>query len=207
MSDATLQLKDEQTVADRRVKPSGSALPTWWLVFIRELADLWIGGKALILTVIYSIVLGIMVYVLASSEELSLIPAKELVYELTKNAISVSLFICLIIGADSLSGERERIHNVWQTIEAEKPDLWNELKSRDIDAMIDELVEYTKVHFPDDQRRPLTAVCSPGAFRRTQYPSSLTSETRDSCRPRVCPCPRLYAVWQCSGNRGPDVPD
>ena len=108
MSDATLQLKDEQTVADRRVKPSGSALPTWWLVFIRELADLWIGGKALILTVIYSIVLGIMVYVLASSEELSLIPAKELVYELTKNAISVSLFICLIIGADSLSGERER---------------------------------------------------------------------------------------------------
>ena len=36
------------------------------------------------------------------------------------------------------------------------PDLWDELKSRDIDAMIDELVEYKKAHFPDDRRRILT---------------------------------------------------
>ena len=108
MSHATIQVKDKQDVADSRVKPSGSALPTWWLVFTRELADLWIGGKALILTLIYSLVLGIMVYVLASSEELSLIPPKELAYEMLKNAMAVSLFICLIIGADSLSGERER---------------------------------------------------------------------------------------------------
>ena len=108
MSDTTIQLRKKQNVADRRAEPSGSALPAWWLVFTRELADLWIGGKALVLTVIYSIVLGIMVYVLASSEELSLIPPKELVYELTKNAMAVSLFIGLIIGADSLSGERER---------------------------------------------------------------------------------------------------
>src|SRR3972149_1824307 len=108
MSDARIRLRDKQMVADGRVKPSGSALPTWWLVFIRELADLWIGGKALILTLIYSLVLGIMVYVLASSEELSLIPPKELAYEMLKNAMAVSLFIGLIIGADSLSGERER---------------------------------------------------------------------------------------------------
>ena len=33
---------------------------------------------------------------------------------------------------------------MWETIEADKPDLWNELKSDDIDAMIDELVEYKK---------------------------------------------------------------
>ncbi len=33
------------------------------------------------------------------------------------------------------------------------PALWNELKSNDIDAMIDELVEYKKAHFPDDRRR------------------------------------------------------
>jgi len=108
VSDTTIQLREEQNVADRRAEPSGSALPAWWLVFTRELADLWVGGKALVLTVIYSIVLGIMVYVLASSEELSLIPPKELAYEMLKNAIAVSLFIGLIIGADSLSGERER---------------------------------------------------------------------------------------------------
>jgi len=108
MSDATIKTDNKQNVSDSRVKSSGSALPTWWLVFTRELADLWIGGKALVLTVIYSIVLGIMVYVLASSEELSLIPPKELAYEMLKNAMAVSLFIGLIIGADSLSGERER---------------------------------------------------------------------------------------------------
>ena len=51
--------------------------------------------------------------------------------------------------------ERERTKNVWQAIEAENPKLWDELKSRDIDAMIDELVEYKKAHFPDDRRRIL----------------------------------------------------
>lgn len=108
MSDATIPLKDKQNVSSSRAQPSRAALSTWWLVFTRELTDLWIGGKALVLTVIYSIVLGIIVYVLAYSEDLSLIPPKELVYELMKNAMAVSLFIGLIIGADSLSGERER---------------------------------------------------------------------------------------------------
>jgi len=87
---------------------SGTNLPTWWLVFTRELADLWIGGKALNLILIYSVLLGVLTYVLATNSELSLIPPKEMVYETLKNAMAVSLFICLIIGADSLSGERER---------------------------------------------------------------------------------------------------
>lgn len=51
-----------------------------------------------------------------------------------------------------------------QAIEAEKPDLWDELKSRDIDAMIDQLVTYKKAHFPDDRRRIL--VCG-GTDRST----------------------------------------
>jgi ABC-2 type transport system permease protein len=66
------------------------------------------GGKAPILVLIFSILLGIMTYVLASNSELSLIPPQEMVYETLKAAIAVSLFISLIIGADSISGERER---------------------------------------------------------------------------------------------------
>jgi ABC-2 type transport system permease protein len=77
-------------------------------VFSRELTDLWIGGKALILILIYSVLLGIWSYVLASNSELSLIPPKEMVFETLKAAIAVALFISLIIGADSISGERER---------------------------------------------------------------------------------------------------
>jgi len=46
--------------------------------------------------------------VIASNSELRLIPPKEMVYEAIKNVIAVSLFIGLLISADSLSGERER---------------------------------------------------------------------------------------------------
>jgi ABC-2 type transport system permease protein len=74
----------------------------------RELSDLWIGGKALNLMLIYSIVLGGMVFVFSSNSELSLIPPKESVYEMLKNAMSITLFIGLIIGADAFSGERDR---------------------------------------------------------------------------------------------------
>jgi len=35
-------------------------LPVWWLVFTRELTDLWIGGKALNLMLIYTLVLAVM---------------------------------------------------------------------------------------------------------------------------------------------------
>ena len=97
-----------QTTKDRRVPQSGSALPAWWLVFIRELTDMWVGGKVLVLIFIYTIFLSILTYVIASNSELSLIPPKEMVYETIKNVMAVSLFIGLIIGADMLSGERER---------------------------------------------------------------------------------------------------
>jgi len=87
---------------------SKSARPAWLLVLIRELTDLWVGGKALVLVFIYTVFLGVITYVIASNSELSLIPPKEMVYETIKNVMAVSLFIGLIIGADSLSGERER---------------------------------------------------------------------------------------------------
>jgi ABC-2 type transport system permease protein len=83
-------------------------VPTWWVVFKKELSDLWVGGKALQLTVAYTIVLGVYTYITARDSTLSLIPPKEMVYELTKAAMVASIFVSLIIGADSLSGERER---------------------------------------------------------------------------------------------------
>lgn len=90
------------------VRPAGSGSPTWWIVFTKELHELWIGGRALTLLLIYTLLLGIQTYVLASNSELSLIPPNEMVYETLKGAIAVGIFISLIIGADSISGERER---------------------------------------------------------------------------------------------------
>ncbi|HEX6269892.1 MAG TPA: ABC transporter permease subunit, partial [Anaerolineales bacterium] len=101
-------VQDIQKVSVSKIKVSDSASPAWWLVFKSELADLWIGGKALNLMLIYSMILGGMVYVYSFNSELSLIPPKEATYEMLKNAMSISLFIGLIIGADALSGERDR---------------------------------------------------------------------------------------------------
>jgi hypothetical protein len=86
----------------------GGGAPTWWVVLVKELHELWVGGRALTLLLIYTLLLGIMTYVLATTSELSLIPAKEMVYEILRAAIAVGVFIGVVIGADSISGERER---------------------------------------------------------------------------------------------------
>ena len=84
------------------------ATPVWRIVLWRELRDQWIGGKALAMILIYTILLGIYAYLFASNSELQLLPLKQVVLEIVKAAVFVGLFICLIVGADSVSGERER---------------------------------------------------------------------------------------------------
>jgi len=64
-----------------------------------------------------------------------------------------------------LDHAREGYRNVWEEIEADNPALWNEFKSNDIDAMIDELVQYKQEHFPDDKRRILTCGIPDGKIR------------------------------------------
>src|SRR5262249_42624322 len=97
-----------QVVEVRPAEQAMSTPSTWWIVFKRELADLWIGGKAPILLLIYSILLGILTYVLASNSELSLVPPREMTFETLRSALEMGLFIGLVLGADSISGERER---------------------------------------------------------------------------------------------------
>src|SRR5215510_4472422 len=108
MSNTTIQVSDKQTVRELETSSPSRVLPAWWLVFVRELSELWIWGKALTLIILYSIYLGISSYIFAANSELSLIPPKEMVYLIISNSITVGLFVALIIGADSFSGERER---------------------------------------------------------------------------------------------------
>jgi len=101
-------LQSVQNVSLPKVRASDSAVQTWKLVLKRELTDLWIGGRALTLLLIYSSLLGMISYTYSFSHDLSLVPAQEAVFEMLKNAIAFSVFIGLIIGADSISGERDR---------------------------------------------------------------------------------------------------
>jgi ABC-type transport system involved in multi-copper enzyme maturation permease subunit len=82
--------------------------PAWWTVFSRELRDLWIGGKALHLILLYTVLLGIYAFFLASNAEVNLLPVKEMILEVVKTAIAASLLLSMIIAADSITAERER---------------------------------------------------------------------------------------------------
>lgn len=105
MSNTTMDV-GQPRVAQQAVRTA--AAPTWWIIFVRELSDMWVGGKGLILIFIYSVLMGLLSYVLASNSELSLIPPKEMVFLILQTALLVGGFIAAIVGADSLSGERER---------------------------------------------------------------------------------------------------
>jgi hypothetical protein len=85
----------------------------------------------------------------------------------SSEAAHVALFFANAAWNESvgLDHAREGYCNVWETIEADNPELWNEFKSNDINALIDELVQYKKTHYPDDQRRILTCGISDGNIR------------------------------------------
>jgi ABC-2 type transport system permease protein len=80
----------------------------WRVVFKQEVVELWVGGRALNLLILYSLLLGLMTFLLATNTELNLIPPKEMVFLTLMNTISFGVFIGMIVGADGISGERER---------------------------------------------------------------------------------------------------
>ncbi|MDH4111630.1 MAG: ABC transporter permease [Actinomycetota bacterium] len=80
----------------------------WWVVFKQEAVELWVGGRAINLLILYSLLLGLMTFLLATNTELNLIPPKEMVFLTLLNTISFGVFIGMIVGADGISGERER---------------------------------------------------------------------------------------------------
>ncbi len=98
-------------VAEDRVavdRPASATRGAWIAVFRQEVIELWVGGRAVNLLILYSLLLGLMTFLLATNSELNLIPPKEMVFLTLINAISFGIFIGLIIGADGISGERER---------------------------------------------------------------------------------------------------
>ncbi len=101
-------MSDTQNVDDRRLEPSSAASPGWWVMAARELTDLWVGGRALLLLILFSVLLGILSFLLATDVELSLIPPKEMTFLTLQATIAVGLFMGLVLGADSISGERDR---------------------------------------------------------------------------------------------------
>ena len=101
-------VQNVQNVAIPKVRAPDSVVPIWKLVLKRELTDLWVSGKALNLLLLYSMMLGLMLYTYSINAELSIVTPREAVYEMLNNSMAFSIFVGLIIGADSISGERDR---------------------------------------------------------------------------------------------------
>ena len=82
----------------------------------------------------------------------------------SSEAAHVALFFANVAWNESvgLDHPREGYRSVWEKIEGENPALWDEFKSNDINAMIDELVRYKQALYPDDRRRILVCGMVPG---------------------------------------------
>jgi hypothetical protein len=85
----------------------------------------------------------------------------------SSEAAHVALFFATAAWNESvgLRGAREGYRQVWESIEAGNPALWNELKSSNVNQLVDELIHYKKSHYADDRRRILLCGIVDGKIR------------------------------------------
>jgi hypothetical protein len=91
-----------------RAHRSGPGLLAWWVVCRRELQELWVGGRALMMLLVYTVVIGVTTFLMVSNSQLDMTPPKEMVWSTLQTCTYVSVFMGLLIGADTLSGARDR---------------------------------------------------------------------------------------------------
>jgi hypothetical protein len=96
--------------ANVKADPIAGARPgaIWWLMLRRELTDLWLGGRLLVLLILFSVLMSATAIAREVESQLNLIPPAEMVFLTLLSAISFGVLLSLVVGADSISGERER---------------------------------------------------------------------------------------------------
>ncbi len=80
----------------------------WWLVFKQEFTELWLGGRVLNLLILFSVLMSVTAFLLATNNEIRLLPVSQTVSIALTAAITFGLFIGIVISAESITGERER---------------------------------------------------------------------------------------------------
>src|SRR6266498_2647031 len=99
-------MSDHRVMTPRRGESSGTTSPTWWIVFSHELRDLWVGGKALYLILIYSVLLGIYSFLLASNAEVFPLPLNGMRVAMLVASVAGAVFRCVLSAVVSFSGAR-----------------------------------------------------------------------------------------------------
>jgi ABC-2 type transport system permease protein len=95
-------------VATVRGAPQRSSTPGWAVVLGQELRDLWAGGRGLVLSLAFSILLAVLAYLAATNKELNFLEQRESVDLVVETAVAVGALLALLAAADAVSGERER---------------------------------------------------------------------------------------------------
>ncbi|WP_406697753.1 hypothetical protein V5E97_02700 [Singulisphaera sp. Ch08] len=86
-------------------------------------------------------------------------------------AAHAALFFANIAWNECVGIDNPRNHHrkIWETFEASNPSFWNELKSNNTDALIDDLVRYKQAHYPEDRRRILICGMMPNGNIRVEW--------------------------------------
>jgi ABC-2 type transport system permease protein len=92
--------------ATARARPAAGR--AWVVVLLQELRDLWIGGRGLMLSLGFSILLSVVAYLVATNQALNFLEHRETVNLTLQVAIAVGALLTLLATADAVSGERER---------------------------------------------------------------------------------------------------
>ena len=82
--------------------------PAWSVVTAQELRDLWLGGRGLVLSFAFSLLLSVIAYLVATNRALNFLEQRESVNLTLQVAIAVGALLALLVAADTVSGERER---------------------------------------------------------------------------------------------------
>jgi ABC-2 type transport system permease protein len=95
-----------EQAADLPLERGGS--PGWAVVLGQELRDLWLGGRGLLLSVAFSLLLSVIAYLVGTNTALNFLEHRESVNLVLQVAIAVGGLLTLLAAADAVSGERER---------------------------------------------------------------------------------------------------
>jgi ABC-2 type transport system permease protein len=88
--------------------PAERATPAWVVVLQQELRDVWLGGRGLVLSFAFSVLVGIIAYLVATNTDLNFLEQRESTSLTLQVAIAVGGLLTLLVAADAVSGERER---------------------------------------------------------------------------------------------------
>jgi len=88
--------------------PEREGSRVWAVVAEQELRGLWLGGRGLLLSLGFSLLLSVIAYLAATTTDLNFLERRESVSLTLQVAIGVGSLLALLVAADAVSGERER---------------------------------------------------------------------------------------------------